>query len=293
LFGIWPHTMSMKERCSSDAYYQKSAFNQLIPFALIYSALTNIGWRFSKSFLPRKSFQAPLLPEDTFKTSGGEVAIVTGSNAGIGFETADALVERGYDVILACRSRDRGERAAEQLNGQCHPGKATFLHPLDLLSFRSIRDFVAVFKSKYSTCNILVNNAGINTTGKSSDGFDLCFQTNFIGHFLLTRLLMPSLLKAKNRINRNGVKEEAGRVVNLSSVTHHFVRADERRVDGKGGIPRTGNHDEDFWRGCAAVGVSNNTYRESKLASILFTLMLNEKFSKEGIKAVAVNPGSV
>lgn len=277
-------------------------FNQLVPVALVYSAIANLGNLLAKPFLPQKSLHAPLLPEDTFRTSGGEVAIVTGSNAGIGFETASALVNRGYDVILACRSRDKGERAAKKLNdlshslGGCQPGKALFLHPLDLSSFGSVRTFVTAFKSKYSTCNILVNNAGINSTGKSVDGHDLCFQTNFMGHFLLTRLLMPCLLKAENHVNcdgGDGVEQEAGRVVNLSSVTHHFVRADETRNGVKEGKGRSSNHDEEFWRGCAAVGVSDNTYRESKLASVLFTLMLNDKFGKDGLKAVTANPGSV
>ena len=77
-----------------------------------------------------------------------------------------------------------------------------------------MKSFSKAFQEKYSHLNILVNNAGINSTGKSMDGMDLCFQTNFVGHYLLTRLMLPYLLLAKNY--GSGDRVEAGRVVNLS-----------------------------------------------------------------------------
>ena len=170
------------------------------------------------------------LPNDRLiaMKEGHSVAIVTGSNTGIGYETALELVNQGYTVILACRSRDKGQAAADQINdsisaanvnqdGGIKPstGKALFLHPLDLSSLQSVKSFAEAFESKYSHLNILINNAGINTTGKSVDGMDLCFQTNFVGHYLLTRLLLSKLLKAKNLFGSGDVVE-SGRVVNLS-----------------------------------------------------------------------------
>eukprot|EP00568_Trieres_chinensis_P007220 CAMPEP_0183315914 /NCGR_PEP_ID=MMETSP0160_2-20130417/53196_1 /TAXON_ID=2839 ORGANISM="Odontella Sinensis, Strain Grunow 1884" /NCGR_SAMPLE_ID=MMETSP0160_2 /ASSEMBLY_ACC=CAM_ASM_000250 /LENGTH=425 /DNA_ID=CAMNT_0025481587 /DNA_START=67 /DNA_END=1344 /DNA_ORIENTATION=+ len=288
--------MIVKMKSTSDPYYSNSVFNRFVPLALLYTAVTNLAATVLHPFPGLRISREPLLPEDSFEPSGGDIAIVTGSNTGIGFETAYSLVERGYDVILACRSRERGERAAEILNekaaargASATAGRAIFLHPLDLSDFSSVRSFVDTFKAKYSKLNILVNNAGINTTGKSVDGFDLCFQTNFLGHFLLTRLLMDHLLKANNRYPGEGAGKEAGRVVNLSSVTHHFVRADEDRFQSKG----SGLHDEEWWNGCAKHGESDNTYKESKLASALLTLELNERYSKEGLRAVTANPGSV
>ncbi len=134
-------------------------------------------------------------------------------------------MEVGYDVILACRSRDKGEMAVKEINerhaNNKMKGKAIFSLPLDLSSLKSVRSFTENFTSSYDHLNILVNNAGINFTGKSVDGMDLCFQTNFVGHYLLTRLLIPHLLKAKNKFSSNdggihGNGVEAGRVVNLS-----------------------------------------------------------------------------
>lgn len=221
----------------------------------------------------------------------------------------------GYDVILACRSRQKGEEAATQINSSKKlGGKAYFLHPLDLSSFSSIRQFVSIFSETHDTLHILINNAGINTTGISHNddkSFDLCFQTNYLGHYLLTRLLTPYLFQAKNihyqqqqqqqnndNDNNDGKKMmvEAGRVVNLSSVTHHFVRPDEKRSNGmeeKGELQEEATMNHDWWKGCATPGVSTNTYKESKLAAILFTQELNKRYSKHGLRAVTVNPGAV
>jgi len=206
--------------------------------------------------------------------------------------------------LHACRSRDKGEKAAKLINsktpssslpGSTQLGKAVFLHPLDLSSLESVKSFANVFTSKYEHLNILVNNAGINSGGKSIDNLDLCFQTNFVGHYLLTRLLLPHLLKAKNTfqskiggIADNGI--EAGRVVNLSSVTHHFAGASEER---KGDSVPSGTHDEYWWRGCVLPSVSENTYKESKMAALLLTQELNNRYGSEGLRAVSANPGSV
>lgn len=216
-------------------------------------------------------------------------------------------------------------------------GRAIFLSPLDLSSLESVRSFAKAFTSEYPHLNILVNNAGLaHCPGRqTNDGMDLCFQTNFVGPYLLTRILLPHLLKAKNTfpskeggIANNGF--EAGRVVNLSSVTHHFASASTQRAEG---IKVSGVHDAEFWKGCATPNVSGATYFESKvrqalklydlflfaavqvplciimiisyrvllfimstflkLAMIVFTQELNERYASLGLRAVAVNPGSV
>ena len=318
-----------------DPYYTSKAFYTFAPLAVVYTIIANSALLVAKPFsFIRRNFipmnmHVPIeerftLTTRTTRTNDGDeikaidnmesvnhTVIVTGSNTGIGFETASSLVELGYDVILACRSRDKGERAAQKINsrfgggGTTQPlsppsssssfGEAIFLHPLDLSSFNSVRSFVKVFQSKYGHLNILVNNAGINSSGTSVDGMDLCFQTNFLGHYLLTRLLLPHLLKAKNHfpsndggIAQNGV--EAGRVVNLSSVTHHFAGASEER---RNGVKTHGIHNEEWWRGCTEPTVSENTYKESKMAALLLTHELNRRYSNQGLRAVSVNPGAV
>lgn len=94
---------------------------------------------------------------------------------------------------------------------------------------------------------IIFKTSGINTSGVSVDGMDLCYQTNFLGHFLLTRLLLKSLLKAKN-FYASGDDVEAGRVVNLSSVTHHFSGCNEERNGGQY-FNSSKKHDKKWWDG--------------------------------------------
>jgi len=260
---------------------------------------------------PEERFVIPSSPSSISNDTNDNdrhVAIVTGSNTGLGFETASSLVELGYVVILACRNRGKGEEAAAKINarnnqkpsskveGAKQQGRAIFLHPLDLSSMESVRSFAEAFTSEYKHLNILVNNAGLAAKSKTADGMDTCFQTNFIGHYLLTRILLPHLLKARNAFSSKeggiaGNGTEAGRVVNLSSVTHHFASPSmERAAEG---TTLSGAHDADFWRGCATPFVSGNTYAESKFAMILFTQVLNEKFGSQGLRAVSCDPGSV
>jgi retinol dehydrogenase-12 len=293
-------------------FYARASFTKLGIPALLYSILFNSVLRVL-SYVPLNSWMridpSTLHPEDCFITSNSlppPIAIVTGSNTGVGFETAQGLAQRGYHVILACRSRQKGLDAADKINqhittwaeDDSKTGKASFLQPLDLASFASIRSFCKTFSEKYDALNILVNNAGINSQGDvTEDGLEICFQSNFVGHFLLTKLLVPCLLKAKNTYKSNKYKEEAGRIVNLSSVTHHFAPSNERtHSNGNGSadlFQNNGIHDKHFWLGSATPGVSAATYRESKLASILFTIELNKRYGGEGVRSITVNPGSV
>jgi NAD(P)-dependent dehydrogenase (short-subunit alcohol dehydrogenase family) len=213
-----------------------------------------------------------------------KVAIITGSNTGIGFETARILVvDYGWEVILACRSRDKAVRAMESINSQQQQqqankstknnlnGKAVVIdYPLDLSDFESVRKFADAIRERYQTVNVLINNAGLNTSGKSSDNLDLLFQSNFLGHFLLTNLLLDTL------------KGGGGGVVNLSSVMHHFA----------GPQPK----DHKFWRYIASYSpnVPPESYAASKLAMLYFSQELNRRFGEShNLQSISVNPGSV
>lgn len=301
--------------------YRNKCFAQFYPLVGMYSIVVG-GLSLLLKILRKPNYlEAPLREEDCFlvpkshEQSKKPVALVTGANTGIGYETALSLVERGYEVVLGCRSRDKGELAANSINERVTKstsepslcGTAIFIHPLDLSSLNSVRMFAEAFVQKYSNLNVLVNNAGINSTGKSADGLDLCFQTNFVGHYLLTRILLPLLTEAKNitRSPSSGhIGEESGRIVNLSSVTHHFAHADEERryeseLTSKSNSANVhssgakGIHDAKWWKGCAIPGISSNTYKESKFAAVLFTNELNIRFGRDGVRAVAVNPGAV
>lgn len=298
LFDLLPCILSLSFIMTSrqDPYYRNSLFSPMIPIAGIYSVIAHFALMLLKPFPKLRVNEARLLPQDHFEVSVNDkhVAIVTGSNTGIGYQTASALVEKGYEVIIACRSRDKGVTAADNINIHKRigcKGRAIFLYPLDLASLDSVNAFTEEFQRKYSSLHILVNNAGINTSGTSIDNMDLCFQTNFLGHYLLTRKLLQNLLRAENRFASDQFVER-GRVVNLSSVTHHFSSCNEKR-HGVNIHSASGRHDELWWKYTAKPGVSDNTYKESKLAALLFTHELNKQYGDLGLRAISCNPGSV
>ena len=267
--------------------------NFLHLFGSLYTLVSHVTFRVCPRLRPHMNnsvisdqiqFQKPNSIENP-------VCIVTGANTGIGYQTCVELCRLGYTVVLACRSRQKGEKAVADISELSLNGKAVFIHPLDLSSFTSVHAFVSLFVEKFPNgLNALVvslgeisylsilahikcmiyllvvkNNAGINSSGVSVDNLDLCFQTNFLGHFLLTNLLMQSLIKRK------------GKIVNLSSVMHHFAQ------------PKSTIDD---WRQVALPG-TDNSYADSKLAAILFSIELNKRFGKHGIRSISVNPGAV
>lgn len=271
-----------------------------IPVAVLYTSLARLlqlpplQWKIDQQQTGNR-FELP--PPSSNNDARLPLAIITGSNTGIGFELAYNFVSDGYNVILACRSRDKGDAAANELNirakqnsgsGQRrNVGKAVFVTPCDLSSLESIRSFVDEVRrcSLYNgDLNVLVNNAGINFNGISDDGLDLCFQSNFLGHYLLTRLLLPDLKRARNYVAYPH-NFEAGRIVNLSSVMHHFASP----------LPPT----KEEWKSqCIEISrnrrpETRNTYSHSKVAAILFTLELNKRYHESNIHAISINPGAV
>ena len=141
----------------------------------------------------------------------GRRAIVTGANSGLGFQTAYALVAAGADVVLACRSPERGEAAAARI-GTDLPAAKVSVSVLDTSSLASVRAFAARELAGGKPVDLLVNNAGIMAVPKrsvSADGLELQMATNYFGHYALTGLLLPSLLRAG-----------APRVVSVSSNAH-------------------------------------------------------------------------
>ena len=148
-----------------------------------------------------------LAPLSMTRTSKPGVAIVTGSNTGIGFETASELARRGFDVILACRNESKGRNAAKRINEVNMSRNARFMK-LDLSSSTSIVEFV---KSLKTAPQVLVT-MGLNSfRPDTEDGFEIHFGVNYFCHFFLTTLIL-------DRFYENDDREF--RVVNLSSVTH-------------------------------------------------------------------------
>ncbi|KAL3219476.1 hypothetical protein MRX96_005770 [Rhipicephalus microplus] len=128
----------------------------------------------------------------------GKTVVVTGANAGIGKATAMALARRKARVILACRNMDKAKRAAQEIFEST--GQSVVIKELDLASFKSVNDFCDDILKTESRLDVLVNNAGIVTDSKAvrltEDGYELCYQSNYLSHYLLTMRLLGLLRKS-------------------------------------------------------------------------------------------------
>jgi NAD(P)-dependent dehydrogenase (short-subunit alcohol dehydrogenase family) len=200
------------------------------------------------------------IPDQTGKT-----VIVTGANSGLGFETTLALVQKGANVIMACRDRGKGEAAAEKVRIGNPQGTAIFM-PLDLADLSSVRDFAAVLINEYPCLDILINNAGVMAPpyGQTVDGFEMQLGINHFGHFALTGLLFDLLVKTPN-----------SRVVTVSSYAYLFGR-----------IKFNDLNSTKFY-------LKWMVYCQSKLANMLFAYELQRRLSQNGGNpiSVAVHPG--
>ena len=187
----------------------------------------------------------------------GQTVIVTGASSGIGLETAKALTAHGARVILAVRDAARGDKAAATVGG---PGTHE-VRLLDLASLESVRSFARDWRDQ--PIDLLINNAGvmIPPLTQTSDGFELQFGTNHLGHFALTNLLLPHV---------------TGRVVTVSSNAHRAGRMDFDDLNWERRKYRP-------WR----------AYGQSKLANLLFTAELQRRLTEAGSKvlAMAAHPG--
>lgn len=192
-----------------------------------------------------RTASAPVISSNSTESQhdlSGYIAVVTGSNTGIGKETALKLAKRGATVVLACRNVKQGMKAMMDITTELeravnHPfavnGKALFMR-MDLSSLKSVADFAARFKEQFQRLDILVNNAGLNTTGTTVNGLEQQFQVNYLGHYYLTSLLTDVMKStgpattdsgSSSSSSRSGVPPVA-RVVNLSSTMHHLGQAD-------------------------------------------------------------------
>jgi NAD(P)-dependent dehydrogenase (short-subunit alcohol dehydrogenase family) len=203
---------------------------------------------------------------DNIPDQSGRVAIVTGANSGIGYETARVLAHKDADVVMACRSLDKAQAAADQIRAE-NPRGSVEVVQLDLADFASIRSFVEVFLTKYSRLDLLINNAGVMALPKrwkTKDGFEMQFGTNHLGHFMLTGLLINTL-----------VKTPGARVVMVSSAGHLVSEINFENLNS-----------EQSYNPMEAYG-------QSKLANLLFAYELQRRFEAAGVDAIAVgaHPG--
>lgn len=207
-----------------------------------------------------KQWDEALIPDQTGKT-----IVITGSSSGLGLSTAMALAGKGAEVIIAVRSVQKGNAAVDQIRRR-HTNANVKVMQLDLGDLSGIHAFAAAYKEQYSNLSVLINNAGVMMPPyqKTKDGFELQFGTNHLGHYALTGLLLPTLLRTPK-----------SRVVTVGSLAAKSGQIDFDNLDGSKG-----------YRGFAF-------YRQSKLANVLFAKELQRRLAQAGAETVSIacHPG--
>lgn len=194
-----------------------------------------------------------------------KIAIVTGATSGIGMETARGLAGKGLGVIMACRDVAKAVKLCKEIKAESGNNNVEVMK-IDLASKKSIRKFAAEYLKKYDRLDVLINNAGLysDRANKTEDGYELTIGVNYLGPFLLTRLLLPVIKKT-----------QGARIINISSKAAYFAGLKLKKgffTDGPHGF---------------------RAYAASKLAQVLFTIDLAEELADDGITVNAVHPGAV
>ncbi|XP_075450711.1 polyprenol dehydrogenase isoform X3 [Ascaphus truei] len=206
-----------------------------------------------------------------FPSQYGKVAIVTGGAKGMGYYTAKHLSMLGMHVIIAGNNEIDGSEAVKRIRHDTMNEKVEFLY-CDLASMKSIRQCVQIFKAKNLPLHILVNNAGVMLVPerKTMDGFEEHFGLNYLGHFLLTNLLLKTMKKS-------GTHTFSTRVITVSSATHYVGELNLTDLQS------------------SYCYSPHGAYAQSKLALVLFTYHLQHHLTAEGsyVTANVVDPGVV
>jgi protochlorophyllide reductase len=197
----------------------------------------------------------------------GRRAVVTGANAGLGYQVARSLCAAGAEVVLACRNPAKAEAAAADIRGSV-PSAIVSVDSLDLADLASVRAFAEGLTARHDRLDLLINNAGLMAldASRTADGFETQFGVNHLGHFALTTRLLPLLLATPG-----------ARIATMSSMGHRAGRLDlgDLMFDRRG-----------YQRWAA--------YFQSKLANLLFTAELHRRLTAAGSTTIAVtaHPGA-
>lgn len=194
-----------------------------------------------------------------------KTALVTGANSGMGLATSIELAQRGYRVLMACRSRQRGDEALRKVQEAAGAGSAELVL-CDLADLASIRQFADDVHGRVNRLDVLINNAGVVSPKRQEtrDGFELALGVNHLGHFLATNLLLD-LIRASG----------AGRIVVVASGAYKAGRIDfeDPHLRERYNVIRS--------------------YGQSKLANILFARELALRVYDDGIAVNSLHPGAV
>ncbi|KAF7365124.1 NAD(P)-binding protein [Mycena venus] len=220
-----------------------------------------------QSFPPKSKFSANDIPDLT-----GQVIIVTGGNSGVGKETAKALLQHNAKVYIAARSEEKAKDAIKDLKSQT--GKEAELLLVDLADLHSIKRAASEFTQKENRLHVLFNNGGVMIPPidqLTAQNFDLQFGTNVLGHFYLTKLLLPTLLAT-------ATAEKPARVINTSSLASLVGTIDFNTVKDSPARKKAG---------------ASKLYGQSKLGNVLFSNELQRRYADQNIVSVSLNPGNL
>ncbi|TRM58915.1 hypothetical protein BD626DRAFT_610667 [Schizophyllum amplum] len=219
-----------------------------------------MGQIISEAYPPKPAFSV-----DDIHDLSGKVMIVTGGNSGIGKETVKALLNRNAKVYIGARSPERALEAIKELKELT--GKEALFLKVDLEDLKSVKAAAEEFQSKETQLHVLFNNAGVMMC------YDFQFGTNVLGHFYLTKLLLPTLLSTAQATGTDV------RVVNTSSSGHMFVNTIDFNTLKDGPARQKWN--------------PTNLYGQSKFGNIVHANELARRYGDQGLIASSLNPGNL
>jgi len=195
----------------------------------------------------------------------GRCVVVTGANSGLGYYTSMALAQKGARVIMACRNLEKGEQARQRILEK-NPEVEPEIWELDLSSLLSVKSFAKLFLDGNDGPDLLINNAGLMAIPYqlTSDGFEMQFGVNYLGHFALTALFLEGMSKKKG-----------ARIVNVSSLAHRFGKIRFADPNWEQGYSKWG------------------AYGMSKLSNLLFSMELARRLrvAGSGVTVASAHPG--
>ncbi|GIY78939.1 hypothetical protein CDAR_546841 [Caerostris darwini] len=210
--------------------------------------------------------------ENVYQRQDGKEAVVTGGSRGIGLEIVNNLLKCGYNVVIGSSSSEESRSNLKQMLLKKYPDCNVEVWHLDLASMKSVKVFAEHYLSTKLSCHLLVNNAGIMFVKQQQtvDGHEKHFAVNYLGHCLLTQLLLPMLAKS-------GTKESNARIVNCSSCIHFVGSYDVKNFQNQKYYSKY------------------KAYIDSKLAQVIFTYTLQNYLDKQNlnVKVNCVHPGVV
>ncbi|KAG9315699.1 hypothetical protein JVU11DRAFT_3346 [Chiua virens] len=223
----------------------------------------------SQSIPPQSKFNASDIPDLT-----GKVFIVTGASTGIGKETAKALLEHNAKVYVATRDEAKSKSAIEELKAST--GKEGVFLKLDLGSLKSVKEAAEEFLRKETRLDVLISNAGVMfppVSHLTSDGYDLQFGTNVLGHHYFTKLLLPLLISTAK-----ASPDGKARIVTVSSSMHTF-----------GSLKFETFRDTPARRKLS----THSLYSQSKYGNVVLASELDRRYRSEGVVSISLNPGNI